>query len=399
MKYRYVIMVFMFFLISAGCFSSHTVSPVAADEINTEIVSSSTDLGIKVFQKLREENSGENIFISPSSIVFALYMTYNGSEGKTKEDMAKTLEVSGINLEELNQSAKLLMNYLEQNDEKVKLAIANSLWCSPRIEFREDFIKRCKDSYSAEVRNELDVDVINGWMTEKTEGKIEKVLDEVPPDALLYLINAIYFKGIWQTEFDKEKTEELDFHLADGSVKKHPLMSQTGEYNYYRGDKFQALSLPYGEGKFSMYVFLPDEDSSLEDFCKNLTAENLEEWISLFHMTEGDILLPRFKVEYKSLLNDTLKALGMEIAFEKNADFSGMSSFPLFISKVIHQTFVEVNEEGTEAAAVTVVEMVAGGPPPEEPTRFYMKVDRPFFFCIRDNETGTLLFMGSINEP
>ncbi len=209
------------------------------------------------------------------------------------------------------------------------------------------------------------------------------------------LINAIYFKGSWQEEFDKSETRDGIFHLPDGSEKQSPMMFRMGTYPYFRGENFEAAILPYGDGDedVSMYIFLPSRDSNLKEFLSKLNAKNWASWRSQFHEVGNNsmMILPRFKVEYEVKLNDTLKALGMDIAFGGGADFSGMGP-SLFISEVRHKTFVEVNEEGTEAAAATVVVGVESAPPS-------FLVDRPFFFAIYDDRTKTILFLGIVVEP
>jgi serpin B len=240
-------------------------------------------------------------------------------------------------------------------------------------------------------------------VNKKTEGKIDKIVEEIGPDLVLFLINAIYFKGQWQVEFKKENTKPDVFRLAGGEQKKLPMMSQSGSYNYYKGKDFQSVALPYGKGGVSMYVFLPDEQTDLNRFEQQLTSENWDMWMKSFRVTPGDLMLPRFKVEWESELIETLQAIGMAEAFDpRRANFSQMaelnSSNKLYISQVKHKTFGEVNEEGTEAAAVTSVGVsVTSAQEPRE--RFVMKVDRPFFFAIRDNLTGVVLFMGSITNP
>ena len=240
-------------------------------------------------------------------------------------------------------------------------------------------------------------------MSNNTDNRIDKIVDRISSETILFLINAIYFKGQWTNEFEKGKTREDDFKLADGGQKKLPMMSQSGKYNYYKGKDFQAVSLPYGTGRMSMYVFLPDKRTTLDQFERDLTVENWENWIKSFRMAPGEVMLPRFKIEYEVDLNDVLKALGMAEAFDpRRANFSGIAQLSqaerIYISKVKHKTFAEVNEEGTVAAAVTAVEMQATSvQPPQE--NFIMKVDRPFFVAIRDNLTGTVLFMGSIVDP
>ena len=218
----------------------------------------------------------------------------------------------------------------------------------------------------------------------------------------MFLINAIYFKGTWQEEFDPSETRDDSFHLANGDIKQVPMMRQERQYPYYRGKNFQAIRLAYGDGQMSMYIFLPDPESDLNLFLENLNAKNWENWTSQFHPQDISLVMPKFKLEYRKKLNHTLKALGMGIAFEPYlADFSRMAPLEilgenLYIGEVIHKTFVEVNEEGTEAAAVTSVGVVATSlPPPPIP----FTIDRPFFFAIRDNETKTVLFMGVVREP
>ena len=226
-------------------------------------------------------------------------------------------------------------------------------------------------------------------------------MDKIDAQAILFLINAIYFKGTWTVEFDKAKTREDQFTTLAGKQKRHPMMHQSGKYRYFEGQGFQAISLPYGGGQVSMYLFLPAAVSSLVEFQKNLSAANWDSWMREFAVTDGEIAVPRFKVEYEITMNDALKALGMGIAFDANrADLSGIieTSEKAFISEVKHKTFVEVNEEGTVAAAATsVTASVTSVMQPRKP--FRMIVDRPFFCAIRDNETGTLLFMGSITDP
>jgi serine protease inhibitor len=217
----------------------------------------------------------------------------------------------------------------------------------------------------------------------------------------MFLINAIYFKGNWAKQFDRRRTRDLPFTLPDGSQKQRPLMAQSGRFDYYAGQQFQAVSLPYGAGRASMYIFLPEQRSSLRAFRRELSHKSWDAWMRHFRQTEGMLALPRFKIQYEATLNDALKALGMAIAFDgRRADFGGMFADGkpnASIDEVKHKTFVEVNEEGTEAAAVTSIGMMRTSMMPQR--SFNMVVDRPFFCAIRDNQTGALLFMGSIVDP
>jgi serpin B len=373
--------------------------------VDGRLVSANTQFGFKLFDRLAKQDASKNIFVSPSSVAFALAMIYNGAGGETLQAMTRALELNGMSLQEINQANKALQAMLASSDPQVRLTIANSLWAKKGVIFKPEFIKRNRDFYAAEV-SDLDFALpsapaaINNWVSQKTNGKITKIVENIPDDAILYLINAIYFKGNWAQQFDKAKTKESQFTLLNGAKKKHPMMSQSGRYRYFQGDKFQAISLPYGAGKMSMYVFLPDKDSNLNTFLAGLNAENWASWMPQFRTQDGNIVLPRFKLEYEVVLNNTLKALGMEAAFDpQRANFREMyaasANVNVFIGEVKHKTFVEVNEEGTEAAAVTSGGMRATAfiPP------FSMVVDRPFFCAIRDDQSGTVVFMGSIVEP
>ncbi|MEH1798718.1 MAG: serpin family protein [Nostoc sp.] len=382
-------------------------NPLQKKTVNTDtkIVESSNKFGFKLFSEVLKNDRGEkNIFISPSSVAIALAMTYNGASGSTQQAMAKTLELQGMNLPEINSSyAAALKQLLDNSDAKVQLKIANSLWANQDVTFAPDFLKKNQDFYQAKVSNLNFKDVaassiINNWVKENTNGKINKVVETIEPNQVLFLINAIYFKGNWTNEFDKNQTAQYHFHITSGKRKQHLMMSPNGDYRYYESEQFQAVSLPYDkDGKVSFYIFLPKQNSNLKEFYKNLNVENWEKWMTQFNKQKGFIRLPRFKTDYEVTLNDALKSLGMEEAFSNKANFSGMGK-NFAISQVKHKTFVEVNEEGTEAAAATSVGIVATSLR-EEAEPFRMIVDRPFFCVIRDNQTGNVLFMGSIIEP
>ena len=374
--------------------------------IDSRLVSANTKFGLKLYAEAAKQSAGRNVFLSPASVGLALAMTYNGAVGETKQAMERALEIQGMNHAELNRAYAALRQGLESPDPKVQLSIANSLWAKKGVTFNPDFMLRNKQFFGAEVTT-LDFNdpgspaTINSWVADKTKGKIAKIIDNIDAQSVLFLINAIYFKGAWTREFEKAQTREEPFTTAAGQQKRHPLMHQAGDYSYYEGKDFQAVSLPYGAGRVSMYVFLPAKGTSLAQFHTSLTVANWETWMNSFSKTKGDIAVPRFKVEYEITLNDALKALGMGIAFDpERADFSGIlqTSENAFISRVKHKAFAEVNEEGTEAAAATSVEMTVTSVMRPMKT-FRMIVDHPFFYAIRDNKTGTLLFMGCVIDP
>jgi serine protease inhibitor len=375
------------------------------DTVDSRLVSANTSFGFKLLAEVAKQDAGKNVFISPASVGLALAMTYNGAAGETKQAMGRALEAQGMSLDELNSAYAQLRQALESADPKVELSIANSLWARKGLSFKPDFIQRDKQFYGADVTaldfgDPSSAATINSWVADKTKGKISHIVDQIDAQTILFLINAIYFKGKWSSEFDKAKTKEDRFTTGAGQQKRVPMMHQSGKYNYYEGKTFQAVSLPYGDGRASMYIFLPAQGSRLDEFQKDLTAPNWESWMKQFVQTDGSIAVPRFKVEYEVGLNDALTALGMGIAFNaERADFSGIvqGSERAFISRVKHKTFAEVNEEGTEAAAVTSVEMRVTSVRPQK--TFQMIVDRPFFCAIRDNKTGTILFVGLITDP
>jgi serine protease inhibitor len=389
-----------------GCSVFNPKAGLAAPvmELDGRLVEANNGFGFNLFHKLREKDEQENIFISPASVAAALAMTYNGAGGETRLAMSEALLLQGMSLEEINKAFADLKTILQNPDPKVQLAVANSLWARAGMAFNEDFLKRNRDYFGAKT-TELDfnlpgaADEINGWVKEQTRGKIEKIVEPpIDPMTVLFLINAIYFKGDWSKPFDAKQTREIPFTLTGGTVKQHPVMFIEGDYRTLKTEQFQAVSLPYGKtGRVSMYIFLPNEDSSLAEFYGELNRENWNSWISAFTERNAEIGLPRFKFEYEASLNEALKALGMGEAFDAGAaDFSGMRpAADLYISDVRHKTFVEVNEEGTEAAAVTSVEMTLTS----MPEMFTLVADRPFFFAIVDNQTGTILFMGSVLDP
>ena len=400
-NYRAAIMG-MVLLCLFGCFDIDFTRNIIGGALETvedpdvsSVASANTRFGFKLLQDLRERDPDGNIFISPLSISIALTMTYNGAAGETERAMAEVLEIDGLDLSTINNSNKALRNSLENPDPKVQISIANSIWSRQGVDFNDDFLERNRVFFGAEIAS-LDFDspqateIINEWVNTNTNGKIEKIVEKIDPLTLLFLINAIYFKGNWQDEFDESMTRPGVFHLANGSEKQVQMMRREGEYPYFRGENFEATSLPYGDGRVGMHIFLPNRDSNLNKFLGNLNTENWKGWISQFQDRRQTMMLPRFKLEYEVSLNNTLKALGMEIAFGGGANFSGIGP-DLFISEVKHKTFVEVNEEGTEAVAVTAVAIAASVPP-------VFRVDRPFFFTIYDAETQDYTVHGNCHR-
>jgi serine protease inhibitor len=370
--------------------------------VEKRLIESDNKFGLKLFRELnKEEESDSNIFISPLSVAMALGMTYNGAAGETQKAMRKTLELEGFTLQEVNQCYRHLMESLTQLDPKVEFALANSIWYRLGLTPREEFVNLCQKYFDALVRglkfsNPDAADTINGWVEENTNGKIKNLVEKpISGDIVMFLINTIYFNGAWTYQFDKDETKQAWFYLPDNSRKHCMMMEQRGLFDYYQNEIFQAIDLPYGDKELSMTIFLPWPRIDIDSLIGEFTPENLSHWIGLFEEDSVDVYLPRFKLEYRKTLNQVLITLGMGIAFGA-ADFSKMfESLNVFISRVEHKSFIEVNEEGTEAAAATVVVMSYGG----GPSGLIIEINRPFLFMIRENVSGTILFIGKIVDP
>jgi serine protease inhibitor len=399
-----IVAIIMMVSIFAGC--SGSVLPFGnstfdRDKISTETVQGNSQFAFDIFKQLDKEDEKQNIFISPLSISTALTMTYQGAGTTTKEAMAKALGYSGIDDETLNETYKNLIRFLKQLDKKVELNISNSIWVREGESIKEDFLSVNKDIFNAPVTTldfskENAADQINNWISDSTKKKIEKMVDSpIPANIVMYLINAIYFKGDWAKQFDKEHSFDAQFHAGDGSTRQVMMMSRNGKVEYGQGDGFKAVRLPYGSGKISMYCILPEETVSINEFIASLDAEK---WNiiknSISEREQVQLQLPRFKLEYGiKNLNDSPTALGMGKAFTDTADFSGIRE-DICISRVLHKAVIEVNEEGSEAAAATVVEIRETAA--VEPLAFI--ADRPFVFIISDDDTGTILFMGKLYD-
>ncbi|MDZ7292633.1 MAG: serpin family protein, partial [candidate division KSB1 bacterium] len=346
----------------------------------------------------------KNVFISPLSVAMALGMTYNGANGSTEAAMRATLEFGDLSSQEINASYKSLIELLSQIDPKVQFLLANSIWYRQEYTFEPEFINLNRTYFNAMVRglnfnDPSAAKTINQWVEQNTKGKIKEIVDNpIDPATVMFLINAIYFKGIWTYQFDPQQTRDDWFTLLNGAQKSCKMMNLKADLKYFGNDRFQAVDLPYGDAGFSMMILLPGPQTNIDSLIAQFDQENWQRWMRSFSKQTVNLSLPKFTLEYDLTLNEVLKALGMGIAFSAQADFTRMRKIrDLFISKVKHKTFVEVNEEGTEAAAVTSVEMAltsTGGS-----REIWMRVERPFVFVIHENHSQTILFMGKIVEP
>ncbi|NLK48092.1 MAG: serpin family protein [Bacteroidales bacterium] len=352
-----------------------------------------------LFRQVLDNTKEANTFISPLSVSIALGMTWNGADGKTRSEMESTLKMSGISEKEINEYYQIMQNSLVKIDPSTKLNIANSIWYKDGFPIYQSFLDVNKEYFNAEV-SALDfsdpksLDKINDWCSKKTNGLIKNPLDRIPADAIMYLINAIYFKGIWSSEFNSKDTSEKDFVTSGGKTNKVDMMRQEQTFNYYEDDQAQYLDMPYGNKAFSMTVILPKQENTIESYLKDFDADEWNAITESLSPREVQVYFPKFKVQSKLELKDVLAIMGMPSAFDGEANFSRMSENDLLISRIIHSTYCDVNEKGTEAAAVTIIEMKEMALP-ENPV-FY--ANRPFIFVIREKSTGVILFMGKMGE-
>lgn len=395
-------------LMGAGCKKTDISKPDAEvlNAFDADMVEKSNDFGFNLYKNLALKN--ENMMISPVSVSLAMEMAYNGAAGATREAMAKALNIQGIDVEQLNKNNRALIYFLTTAAPEVNLNIANSIWMVEDFKFSEVFLETVQDSYQAEAKK-LDftdpksAEVINKWVKDQTQGTIDQIVTPpIDPETIMFLINAVYFKGAWTSPFEKELTTDQPFKLADGQTVTVPTMYQSGSFDYLKTADFQALRLPYGEDQqIAMMLFLPNEGVSLEEFQKQLNGDNWSKWISLFEQKEGSLMLPKFTMAYEKSLNQPLTELGMGNAFDAGkADFSGLAedgtAGNIYISEVKHKTFIEVDEVGTEAAAVTSVEVGVTSMPAYD---FELNFDRPFFYAIQDSESGAIIFIGAVFDP
>jgi serine protease inhibitor len=377
--------------------------PINLTQNQIALIESGNSFAFDIFMKvLKSAGENENIMISPLSISFALSMTLNGADGATRDSMLQALRVNGITPDEINNSYKNLTEALLSVDKRVLMTIANSVWIEKNFTVKKSFTDILTDFYDAESKS-FDIndasapDKINVWIEDKTNGLIKEMVDKLDENTVMLLINAIYFKGKWSSQFDKSKTEELPFYKQGGTQIEVKMMKQKTDFSVFEGDDFVVAEFPYGQGNFVMDVILPNEQSSFNSTMAMVTDVNYTNWISQMTKRETDLSFPRFKYGFKKKLKEVLTDMGMGIAFTDDADFSNITDlYDLLINDVTHQSFIETNEEGTEAAAATVVEIGTTSMPPAP---LVLKLDHPFIYIIRETTTNTIIFMGKVADP
>jgi serine protease inhibitor len=382
------------------------MKPVAAGD-RTTVVEGNNVFAVVLYGRLR--NQSGNLFFSPESISTALAMAYAGARGGTASEMAETLHFTLLP-EKLHPAMGALLSDLNAAHAGYQLSVANALWAQQGYTFLDEFLNLLKTNYGAGL-NQVNFKgateaarlTINHWVEQKTQDKIKDLLQPgaLRSDTRLVVTNAIYFKGDWETQFDKAQTKDEDFHLSPAQTTTAPLMHREGRFSYFDGGTFQVLEVPYKSKELSMIVFLPKDPGGLPSLEQSLTDSNLQQWLrQVTPVSKVVVTMPKFKMTQQFELGSTLSAMGMPQAFSSNADFSGMTGHRDFaISEVIHKAYVDVNEEGTEAAAATAVTMRALAMPAQQAPPPVFRADHPFVFIIRDNRSASILFMGRMADP
>jgi serine protease inhibitor len=385
-------------------FIGFSVFAVRAQDLE-KLATADNAFAFDLFKQIAKGRARENIFISPFSVSSALQMVANGAAGETKTEMQRVLKTENLPPEQLNAACKELNESLNSQKDVI-LNLANGIWFQKDFQLKPGFVSDNENFFQTELapvdfKNPKSADIVNNWAEKKTHGKIKDVVSfPFPPLTKVILADAIYFKGKWAEPFDRNETKPRVFHLPDGGEKQMPMMSQHRHFSYQETDDFQAVQMSYAGNRLEMILFLPKTNSSPQKLLVKLSGSSWQDdAMSQFEDREGTVAFPKFKLDYNVELNEPLENLGMRQAFSSSANFSAMSDESLFISEVKQKSFIAVDEEGTEAAAVTGISVAALGPEPVPQPPFEMIVDRPFFFVIADGRTQTILFMGIVNEP
>lgn len=402
-------------LISACCLSVGMLASCSEDEpVAPNIKYNPGTVKLTAVQQAQVENSNEfawkffkevskgeqqDVFVSPLSVIYALGMLSNGAVGDTQKEILESLEFRSGKVEDINSLCHQLMIESPKLDKSTKVSIANAVVANKNKPLQPDFKNVVEKQYQALVTNQdfsspATLSFINQWASEQTHGMVPKLLDRVHPDAVTYLLNALYFKGIWYRQFDKKRTQQESFTQADGKKLSVKMMHQKERFFAAENDNYQTVVLPYGNGSYEMVVLLPREGKDLLSLLQTMDAKKWKDNLKNTYSSEVDLKLPRFTSAYTRELNDVLKLLGMNTMFERGkADLTKMSKAKAFVSMVLQKAKIEVDEEGSKAAAVTVVETLDAAAPPSKPIMFH--ANRPFMYAIVEHSTGTIFFMGT----
>ncbi len=403
MKKKIAFTLAVFFSVFLWQCSSDGVAPPEGQpvEVSPQVTASTTDFAFDFFKKVQAaQPPTENVFVSPLSLHMALGMLLNGAEGETAQQIAKALKAEGISQTDLNSAYQTLLEGLPKADPNVQLGLANSVWYRNTFKVEDNFLNVLKKSFQAEVAG-LDFndpnakDKINAWASKQTNGKIKKVIDQIQPNDVLFLMNALYFKGDWKVQFDPKNTNDAPFRLADGQEKTVKMMRVEEKFKVAQRTDYAAVQLPYASGRFNLTLLIPSNNSSVDKVINSLSATAWNELQGALYQQQATVALPRFTLDYEINLNGILKAMGMSQAFTDAAQLGKINpTADLFVSFVKQNTYLGIDEKGTEAAAVTSIGVTTTSVGPEP----YI-CDRPFVLLISENTSKTILFMGRIMNP
>jgi len=401
-KFKYLINAsFLLLLLSfISCEEQEEKNPFTSVARSSEFIEANNRFAIDIFKKVANEEEKENLMISPVSLSLALGMAYNGAANKTKTAFEETLNYNTFLPNEINNLNKEIIYNLTDNSQGSLFEVANSIWTEKTFPVKEEFIKTNQEFYAAEVES-LDfsdsnsVNSINNWVKTKTRNKIPKIIEELSSDLKMILINALYFKSDWKYTFKEEDTKELPFYGENGTENVQ-MMHLTNDLSFYESGEFSSVKLPYKNDKFSMTIFLPKENNTTSNITNLLTIENWQNWNKNYTIIPIDLEMPKFKFSYKKELNNPLSDLGLDIAFSDNANFIGISDINLKISYILQKTFIEVDEKGTEAAAVTAIGFTTTS---TGSSNKLIRLNKPFLFAITEKETGSIFFLGKVGMP
>ncbi len=391
-------------IFSVSC-SYHDL-PVPSNKPNLKALSTSeqmlssanNDFAFNLFRSIQSEASQDNIFISPLSVTMAMAMTMNGACDSTQQSILKLLQFGNYTPQEVDQACKDLTAMLTSMDRTVQLGLANSVWNNAHYAVRDTFATTINNYFDGTVQglnfsDPNSVNVINSWVESKTNHLIKNIIDHTSKDEAMFLINAIYFKGNWTYQFDPSKTYSAPFYQTDGSSQSvSTMLSKGATVSYFGNQNFQLIDIPYGNQQFTMTVLMPSQNYSLNNLLETLKMDSLNQWLSKSSSLTPQLELPKFEMKWKKDLLDDLKSMGMPTT---GFPYLFKENLPLEISGVIHQSYINVDETGTEAAAAIVVEIgFTSAPLPQT-----IKINRPFIYLIREKHTNAILFMGQMIMP
>ncbi len=372
-----------------------TVKLTAAQQAQVE---NSNEFAWKFFKEV-SKGEQQDVFVSPLSVTYALGMLANGAVGDTQKEILEGLEFRSGKVDDINSLCHQLMIESPKLDKSTQLSMANAVVVNKKIQLQPTFQNVVKKQYDALVASKdfgspATLSFINQWASDHTQGMVPKILERINPDGVSYLLNALYFKGIWYRQFDKKHTKKEAFTKADGTKSQVQMMHQKEQFLIGENEMYQTVVLPYGNGSYEMIVVLPREGKKLSDVLVAMNGKQWKDNLKNTYSSEVDLKLPRFTSVYNRELNDVLKLLGMNAMFDPSkANLTKMSAVSSFVSMVLQKAKIEVDEEGSKAAAVTVVETLTTAAPPSRPIMFH--ANRPFMYAIVEHSTGTIFFMGT----